>query len=506
MMETRLNRRLTTQDASFLYVDRPTQPMHGAWVGLYEGHLPLDDVITVIESRLHRLPRYRQKVVFPPFVISHPTWEDDSDFDIRRHIVQETLPAPGDDRAMGTFIGKLLAPQMDFTRPLWKMVVLQGRADGNTAVISLVHHAMVDGISGVDLLLVIHDLKPDADPPAPPATAWQPTPLPDPLTLMQDAVRDQLVETAQRWTDDTFLQYRPAEAAARAQQITSALTSSMPALLQPPPRTPFNGPISRERDVAWAQFSFTEIRAIRAVLGGTINDVVLTVVAGALGRYMRHHGYPTEGVELRAMCPVSMRGAAGRGALGNQVSMMIAPLFVGILDPIERLRAERAAMERLKEQDQAGGFYAMTQLGTPAPPAVQAFMGQMETPNTLLHTVSTNVPGPQIPLYMKGRRLLANIGFGMLSANIGLFNAIGSYNQLLTIAATVDPRQVPDPWFYAECLNESFSELSRVAERAAVASGVPSPGATAATTPVPNGKQSAKPTPAASRGRARPAA
>jgi diacylglycerol O-acyltransferase / wax synthase len=506
MTETRLNRRLTMQDASFLYVDRPSQPMHGAWVGLYEGHMALDEVIRAIEGRLHRMPRYRQKVVFPPFIISHPTWEDDADFDIRRHIVEDTLPPPGDDGTMATVVGKLLSPQMDFTRPLWKMVVLQGRADGNTAVIHLTHHAMVDGISGVDLLLVMHDLRPDAEPPAPPTTVWQPAPQPDPLTLMQDAVRDQLVEAAQRWTDDTFLQYRPAEAAARAQQITGALFASMPAMLQPPPRTPFNGPISRERDVSWARFSFTEIRAIRAVLGGTINDVVLTVVAGALGRYMRRHGYPTDGVELRAMCPVSMRAPSGRGALGNQVSMMMAPLYVGILHPVERLKAERTAMERLKEQDQAGGFYAMTQAGTPAPPAVQAFMGQLETPNTLLHTVSTNVPGPQIPLYMSGHKLLANWGMGMLSANIGLFNAIGSYNQMLTIGATVDPKQVPDPWFYAECLKESFSELSQAAERAAVATGAPSPGATAATTPVPNGKHSASQTPTAPRGHPRPAA
>ncbi len=486
MAQAQTDRRLTTQDASFLYIDRPNQPMHGAWVGLYEGHLTLDEVIRTTEGRLHLIPRYRQTVVFPPFGIAHPTWEDDAAFDINNHISEATLPPPGDDRALGKVVGALLAPQMDRNRPLWKMVVLRGRTDGHTAVVTLVHHAMVDGVSGVDLLLVTHDLKPDAPPPAPPAAPWRPAPVPDPIALLQDAVRDQLVQAARQWTANTFEQFRPAEAAARAQRITNAMLSSMPALVQPAPRTPFNNMVSRERDVAWAQFSFTEIRAMRAALGGTINDVVLAVVAGGLGRYLRRQGWPTDGVELRAMCPVSMRRADGRGALGNQVSMMIAPLFVGILDPVERLRAERAAMERLKEQDQAGGFYALNEQGNSTAPAVQAFLGQFESPNTLLNTVSTNIPGPQVPLYLSGHKLLANFGFGMLSANIGLFNAIGSYNQVLTIGATVDPKQVPDPWVYADCLKESFSELSDGAARLAATHRPPSPVATADTTPAPS--------------------
>jgi diacylglycerol O-acyltransferase / wax synthase len=469
MTSQQLNRRLTAADASFLYIERPNQPMHGVFVGVYEGRLTLDDVTRAIAGRLHLMPRYRQKVVFPPYGIAHPTWEQDPDFDIRNHIVEEALPPPGDDRAMASVIAKHLAPLMDRTRPLWKMIVLRGRADGNTPVLSMTHHAMVDGVSGVDLTLVMHDLTPDAPPPAPPDTPWQPSPMPDPLSLLQDAVRDQLVAAAQQWTDETFRQFRPAELVARAQQTTNALVSSLPSMLQPAPRTLFNGPISRERDVAWAQFSFTEIRGIRGALGGTLNDVVLAVVSGAIGKYLRHHGTNTQGMELRAMCPVSMRDPSGRGALGNRVSMMIAPLYVGIVDPVERLEAERAGMNRLKEQDQAGSFFAMTEQANVLPPWMQAMAGQIETPNTLLNTVSTNVPGPQIPLYMAGHKLLSSFGCGMLSANIGLFNAIMSYNQVLTISATVDPTQVRDVWFYADCLKESFAELRAAAQRAASA-------------------------------------
>jgi WS/DGAT/MGAT family acyltransferase len=471
MISHNLHRRLTAQDASFLYFERASQPMHGVGVAVYEGGMTLEDVTAVIAQRLHLIPRFRQKVVTAPFGIAHPTWEDDPDFDIRNHVTEDTLSPPGGDREMARAIAKRLVPPLDRSRPLWKMVVLHGRADGNTAVLSMIHHAMVDGVSGVDLMLVMHDLTRDAAPVAPPGAPWQPAPMPDALTLMRDAVRDQFVVAAQRWTDEAFRGLRPAEAASRAQQTTSALLSSLPSMLQPAPRTPFNGPISREREVAWAGFSFAEIRTIRGLLGGTVNDVVLTLVAGGIGKYLRRHHVNTQGLELRAMCPVSMRPPGGPGVLGNQVSMMIAPLYVGIHDSVERLAAEREAMDRLKKQDQAGIFFAMTDLGSTAPAWVQALAGQIEVPNTLFNTVSTNVPGPQIPLYMAGHQVLASFGCGMLSANIGLFNAIISYNQMLTVAATVDPKQIPDVWFYADCLKESFAELREAARLAGAAVG-----------------------------------
>ena len=179
-----LNHRLTTLDATFLYTEKPVQPMHVGGSMLYEGHLSLDVLVRALECRLHLLPRYRQKVVFPPFATAHPTWEDDPAFDIRHHVAQVTLPPPGDDRALSEVGGAAFAGMLDRDHPLWKLIVVHGRADGNTAVIWKVHHAMIDGVSGVDLTMVLHDLKPDAAPPEPPATPWQPQPLPDPLTLL----------------------------------------------------------------------------------------------------------------------------------------------------------------------------------------------------------------------------------------------------------------------------------------------------------------------------------
>jgi diacylglycerol O-acyltransferase len=467
MSSITLKRRLTTLDAGFLYAERPDQPMHVGGCMVYEGQITRDELSRIVLERLHLVPRYRQVVVFPPFGLAHPTWEDDPEFDIANHVEELVMPAPGDDRVLSEFGGQVYAPMLDRRHPLWTLVLLHGRPDGNTAVIWKIHHALVDGISSVDMTMALHDLTPDAPPPVPPATPWQPESGRDWLTLLQDALRDQLVDAADAWTEEAFRTFRPTEVDRQVRQLTAALASSMPAALIPAPPTPFNGPLSGERQFAWAELPFAEVRAVKSALGGTVNDLVLTVLSGALGRYLRQHGFRTDGVELRAMCPVSMRGADQRGALGNLVSVMIAPLPVGIADAVERLAAVRAAMDRLKDQDQAGGLYALSRLADRIPAAWQALAGQLPVPiNTLLNTVSTNVPGPQIPLYLDGHKLLAMYPLGIISANMGLFVAIYSYHQTLTFGLLVDPALVKDVWYLADCLRESYAELRTAAQDA----------------------------------------
>ena len=483
MAQQSLNRRFSTQDASFLYVEKPTAPMHIGSVNVYEGHVSRDEVIALLRERIHLLPRYRQRAVFPPFGVAHPTWEDDPNFDPANHVEEITLPEPGDDRTLSVVGGREYAKQLDRNQPLWKLVLVQGHESGNTHEIAMVHHCMVDGISGVELQMLLHDLTPNAPPPAAPAAAWEPEPLPDPLTLLQNAVRDVLTQAAQSFADESFRFFRPTQLAQLQEQLTAAMTTSMPYVMQPAPRTPFNGPVSGERSFAWVEVPFAEIRAMRNAIGGTVNDLVLTVLGGAFGRYLRLHNYPTENVELRAMCPVSMRAAEGMGALGNQVSMMFAPLYAGILDPLERLTTVRRAMERLKDQGQAQGLYALTNLAGRVPPPFQAMGGLMDAPQTLLNTVSTNVPGPQIPLYFNGHKLLHWYPLGICSANLGLFVAILSYNQQLTFGATVDARQVPDPWLFATCVREAYDEL-REAAAAAASAAAPASEPVAAAQPV----------------------
>jgi diacylglycerol O-acyltransferase / wax synthase len=471
-MARELNHRLTTTDASFLYAEKPSEAMNIGGCLVYDGHVSADELARVLTQRLHEIPRYRQRVVFPPFGLAHPTWEDDPDFDLANHIEEVTLPAPADDLTMTAIGGEFYATPLDRRHPLWKVILLQGRPDGNTAMVWKIHHAMVDGVSGVEITMVIHDFKAEGDPRPPASTAWQARPVPDAVTQLQDAVRDQLVQAARRWTEDTFRLLRPAETAARDRKIATALFTDGPRFMRPAPPTPFNAPLSSERDFAWVELPFTEIRQIKSTLGGTVNDVVLAIISGGLGRYLRSRGYPTDGVELRTMCPVSMRPPDKQDALGNLVSMMIAPLHVGITDPVERLAAERRAMEALKAQDQAGSFHELAVLANTIPPAWQALAGRLfQTSVTVLNTVTTNVPGPQIPLYLDGRRLVHWYPLGPLSSTIGLFNAILTYNHVLTIGATVDPVLMPDAWRYMEFLHQSFLEFRAaagipVAERA----------------------------------------
>jgi WS/DGAT/MGAT family acyltransferase len=356
---------------------------------------------------------------------------------------------------------------LDRERPLWKVVLCHGAANGNTVLIWQIHHAMVDGISSVELLSVAHDLKAKAEAPPTVDIQWQPHPLPNRLTQVHHAVRERLTENIQWWTDEAFGLLDAAHVKKRLQQTTRTAVSLLPTLWSSAPRVPFNGQLSGQRQFAWAEFSFAEIRSIRSLLGGTVNDVVLAVIAGGLGRYLRAHEVSTKGMELRALCPVSMRREDERGALGNRVSVMIAPLYVDISDPVQRLIAERTAMEQLKEHDQAGVFFTITDFGSRLSPFLQAAAGQFPLPNFLFNTVSTNIPGPQIPLYLNGHKLLAWCPLGITAANIGLFNAILSYNQKLTISATVDPQLLPDPWFYTDCLQKSFVELLAAAERSA---------------------------------------
>jgi len=465
MVSKELNRRLTALDASFLYCEKPSQPMHIGGSMVYEGRLSREEVIRVLAGRMHLLPRYRQKIVFSPYGIAHPTWEDDPNFAVQHHVEELTLPAPGDDRVLSEIGGKVYAAMLKRDRPLWKVILCHGYTNDNTVLIWKIHHAMVDGVSSVELITATHDLKPKAEISSTAEVHWQPRPLPDRLTRMHHAVRERLTETVQWWTDTAFGLLDSTQVKKRWRQTTTTVSSLLPTLFQPAPQVPFNGQLSGHRQFVWTEFSFSKIRAIRSLLGGTVNDVVLAVIAGGLGRYLRAHGISTKGMKLRAMCPVSMRREDEGGTLGNRVSVMIAPLYVDIPDPVQRLNAERTAMEQLKKHDQASGFSSVADLGNRFAPLLQAMVGRWASPNFLFNTVSTNIPGPQIPLYFGGHQLISWCPLGITAGNIGLFNAILSYNQKLTIGATVDPKLVSDPWFYVDCLQESFKELLAAAER-----------------------------------------
>ena len=451
-------RRLTSTEAAFLYREKSHEPMHLGSCGVYQGYISRQTVLRLLTDRLPQLPRYRQKVLFPSLGLSHPSWIDDPDFDLSHHIEEVRLPEPGEDKILSTFGGKIFSTPLNRHRPLWKLTLLHGRADGNTAIIAKVHYAMVEGVSGTALTSVLHDLQPDAPTSSGPPRSTQSkgpklAPPPDVLTQLQDALRDTVTSATHWWTDESLRLLR---------SWREGRTQALASLLRPAPRVPFNGCLSSARQFAWAEFAFPEIRAIRSALGGTVNDVVLAIISGGLGQYLRSKNYAPHNMELRVACPVMLQ-QQGKGDTpdggGAGLSTLIAPLYPGITDPVLRLTAEREAMEELKVHQQAKTLAGLQSVSHFFPPVWQTFSTQLPVLNTVTNTVSLNVPGPQIPLYLAGHKRLALYSLGPLTANIGLFHATTSYNQKITISVTVDPQLMPDVWRYVTCLRASFVEL-----------------------------------------------
>ncbi len=462
-MSTPLNRFLTSLDASFLYFEKQRQTMHIGSCMVYEGDMPLDQLRSLLLERLHLVPRYRQRVVFPPFSASHPLWIDDPAFDIDNHLAEVILPDDISREELSRAIADAYSGMLERNQPLWFGTILRNYPGGNTGVVWKVHHAMIDGVSGVDLTMAINEYTEVPEPPDPPAGEWRPADLPEMVDLWQEAFQHRLTEVSRTWTDSAFDMLRPNRISERAKNMRGAMRSGMEMMMRPMPKTPFNSKVSGQLDYAWSEFSFTEMRRVKSSLGGTINDLVLTILGGSLRRYLKLHGHKVDGVELRAMCPVSMRMADEHGQLGNLVSVMGAPVYVGIEDPLERLAAVRQGMDDLKETGQAESFYEMTRFSTQIPPFLQVLGGSFTPDQAVFNTVSTNVPGPQIPLYQAGHRCVSWLPLGIVSSNIGLFHAILTYNRRLTIGMTVDPKQIPDVWVLADCLTDSYEEIRALA-------------------------------------------
>ncbi len=463
-MAQELSRYLTSLDSAFLYFEKPTESMHIGSCMVYEGRMEKSELTSLLAERVHLTPRYRQRVVFPPLSANHPFWIDDPDFDVDEHVEVVELEGVVGERELAEAVAEAYSGSLPRNRPLWSATLLHGLPGDNTAIVWRVHHAMIDGVSGVDLTMALNGFTPDEQPVPPPEVPWAPDPLPDPYSLMQEAVRERLANVSRAWTDVMFDGLRPDQVARRWQRMTEAAGPTLPKVARPAPKTRFNKRVSGKMGYAWRELSFTEVRQVKGALGGTVNDLVLAILSGGVGRYLRAKGDKTDGLELRAMCPVSMRQQDERGQLGNLVSVMIAPLFVGIEDPIERHRAGIEAMVRNKEAKQAEALYELTQFSELVPPGFQAMAGRVPIPPTLFNTVSTNVPGPNIPLYQAGRKCLAWLPLGIVSSGIGLFTAILTYNRKITLGTTVDAAQIPDPWLLSECIRDSYEELRDLAE------------------------------------------
>jgi diacylglycerol O-acyltransferase len=460
--------RLTAVDAGFLAQEGPNSHMHIGAVMLFEGPPPaFEDFADHVRGRLHLVPRYRHKLAVPPVETGRPLWVDDPNFNLEYHLRHTGLPAPGSEQQLRALAARIHSQQLDRTKPLWELWLVQGLEDGRFALISKTHHALVDGVAGVDLATVLFDLEPV--PPALPheGEPWVPQPEPSAAALAARGVRGLMklpFEIAGRAVGAAT---RPTSSLHAAREAVEGVAEVAWAGLNPAPETPLNVPIGPHRRFATVRCELSDFKLVKNAFGGTVNDVVLATVAGGLRSWLQSRGVRTDGLELRALVPVSIRAAAEHGAMGNRLAVMRGPLPVYIEDPVARLQTVRQAMDGLKESKQAVGAEVLTSVQNLAPPTVLAQASRMNFSTRLFNLLVTNVPGPQFPLYILGRELQELFPVAFLPGNHALAVAIMSYNGGIDFGLLGDYDAMPDLDEFAQLLDDARQELVDAAQATA---------------------------------------
>jgi WS/DGAT/MGAT family acyltransferase len=458
--------RLTGLDASFLHLEDESAHMHVASVLIFEGETPrYDDMLAHIERRLHLVPRYRQKLAFVPFGQGRPRWVDDPHLNLRYHLRHAGLPAPGSEQQLQALASRVFAQQLDRDKPLWEITLVDGLEHNRFAVLAKTHHALVDGIAGVDILTVLFDTSSEPVAPADPGTPWSPRPTPTGAQLLGEALVERATVPTEAARSVRALLRAPRAVMREVAETAAGVGAMAWTGLNPAPSTPYNRPIGPHRRFTWVPADLDDVKAIKNELGGTVNDVVLTVVSGALGRHLRRRGQRTDGLELKALVPVSVRGRDEAGDLGNQVAAMMAPLPVWCQDPYARQQIVRESMEHLKEGGQAVGAQALTELTGFAPPTIMGQAARLMSRQRFFNLVITNVPGPQIPLYLLGHELQNPFPMVPLAKNQGLGIAIMSYHGRMNFGLVGDYDVLYDLDDLAADLHESLAELAHAAGR-----------------------------------------
>jgi WS/DGAT/MGAT family acyltransferase len=460
--------RLTSFDTSFLANEKANGHMAIGAVLVCEGAAPDHDAfLTHIRSRVHQLPRLRQRLHYPPLRLGTPFWVDDRGFDIHRHVRRVAPPAPGTEAQLRALVGELLAPPLDRSKPLWELIVVEGFAEERFAIVYKTHHAMADGISAVDIGMLLFDVEPRAEPDRDVAP-WRPRPTPGTPALLGRAGSG-ILATLRRFASWLRRAGRdPARARRRAADGLAGLWEVSWNLARPAPKVPLNTEIGKRRSFAWATFDLAEFKQVKNAFGGTVNDVALAVAAGALRRWLGEREVPVDGLELKALVPVSIRTVDEHGELGNKLTAMRGPLPVGLADPVARLRRVSAAMDALKSSKQPLGAEAIWGLNDWfrdfAPPLLLAPTAAINFSTRLFNLLVTNFPGPQIPFYVLGRELTAIHPVGFLARRHALAIAILSYNGAVSFGLLADPGSLPEAERLAGHLQASFEELRAAAQ------------------------------------------
>lgn len=469
-MDSKLKRRMSPMDAFFLFSDSEEAPMTIGFVGMFAGQVPIRKFRNRLNSRLHLIPRYRQVVVHAPFNVGLPTWEDDPEFKIERHVRQLRLGRDVSEQSLFEFAEEVFEGGLDLKRPLWEIFLIPNVEGGRTGIICRVHHCMVDGIGGIGLMHVVFDVVPD---PAPiRKRRYAPDPIPDKAMLLYDALWDNALEGIEHWAQFSSRMKSFARRKTR-EQLAAAVRefgSQLGELLSPSRRLPFNKPFNGARRFAFSELSFAEARAIKAVAGGTINDVALTILAGAMTEYLELHGQNTLGEELSVVCPVNIRDEHDR-SVGNQISFLPVKVPLDLDDPLERLRAVVSRTSELKETgvpEMVHLFFSALQ-GLPVPVQKTLLSGLSSSEYGKLvdklpqippgNLICTNVPGPQIPLYSCGYRLQKYYPLLPLTLEMGISCGITSYEQTLYFSFMGDGNCAPDIDVLRDCHQRAYENL-----------------------------------------------
>ena len=456
--------RLSALDASFLEIEDVASHMHVAAALLFDaaplrsahGGVDMERIRAFIASRLHLIPRYRQRIAYVPLE-RHPVWIDDDRFNLFYHVRHTALPRPGEERQLKRLCGRIMSQKLDPTKPLWEIWVVEGLEGDRFAMITKAHHAMVDGVSGMDLLTVV--LSPTASSQFEPGPPWQPRPAPTPTELVLGAAyrRAGGIGTAAMRIADMLR--RPWTAVGDARDAIAGIVETLGMSATAASATPLNPSIGPHRRFDWARFDLNVVKAVKQRLGGTVNDVVLAVVSGAARRFLAARGLPVDRLDFRAMVPVSVRAASEHGTLGNRVANFIAPLPVNEPQPIERYRKVVSGTAQQKGSRVIHGTELIEEIGNWTSTAVLTQLMRMSAQFRPFNVVVTNVPGPPIPLYLLEAPLRETYPMVPLFANQALGFALFSYAGSLFWGLNADWDAVPDLHDFATALHTELEVL-----------------------------------------------
>jgi diacylglycerol O-acyltransferase / wax synthase len=460
--------RLSALDVSFLYLEGPTTPMHVGGLAVFEvpkDGFDYDKFAALLDQRISLVPRYRQRIKSVPGHLASPVWVDDTEFDTSYHLRRSALPRPGSDEQLKELVARVQSRPLDRNRPLWEMYLVEGLSDGRFALITKTHHAMVDGISAIDIGQVILDVSPV--PREIPEDLWMPRPEPGAASLVLDAVTE-LVRRPTAVVDTVRIGVNDARnAVAKVNRAVGGLLSAARVAARPAPTSALNATIGSQRRFAVARTNLDDYKTVRKQSGGTVNDVVLATVAGAIRGWLLSRGEPvTPATVVRAMVPVSVRGDSESGQLGNRVSSYLVDLPVGEPNPVVRLSQVSYAMKAHKESGQSVGAEALVALSGFAPPTLHAMGARAASSFTrrLFNVIVTNVPGPQFPLYASGAKMLEMFPVVPLSGGQAVAIGLTSYDGGVYYGLNADRDAMYDADVLAALIEESLAELVAAGE------------------------------------------